>query len=53
MKCLSTEIELARLQGAPNILKEGLVIAMTKNGKVVRRGIGIPPWKPLLDKLKV
>ena len=29
----------------------GLVLALNKQGKVVRRGIGQPPWKQLVEQV--
>ena len=48
---LSGEIRVAEVQGAKNVAKEGLVLAVDKAGKVVRRGLGQPPWKSLVDEL--
>ena len=33
-------------------MNKGLVIAVKRNGKVIRRGVGIPPWKSLVEELQ-
>lgn len=33
-------------------MKKGIVIAVKRSGKVLRRGVGIPPWKILADDLQ-
>jgi hypothetical protein len=48
---LNKEIELAEKQGAENVLKQGIVIAVNKKGNIVRRGLGIPIWKSLIDEM--
>jgi len=48
---LRKEIELAENQGTKNVLGQGLIIAVKRNGQVGRRGIGLPPWKTLLNEL--
>lgn len=42
---LQEEFDLAESQGAKDVLNEGLVLAVKNNGRVVRRGLGRPPWK--------
>jgi hypothetical protein len=49
---LQKEIELAKLQGEADIVSKGLVIAVKRNGKVVRRGVGLPPWKQVVDEMQ-
>ena len=49
---LSSEIKAAEQQGAKNIIKEGLVLAVDKTGKVIRRGLGQPPWKQLVEEVR-
>jgi hypothetical protein len=49
---LSSEIKAAEQQGAKNIVKEGLVLAVDKTGKVIRRGLGQPPWKQLVEEVR-
>lgn len=46
---LQKEIRAAQQQGTKNIAKEGLVLAIDKRGRVVRRGLGTPPWKQLVE----
>ena len=48
---LSKEVNLAKAQGTPNILKLGLVLAVRRDGKITRRGVGVPPWKKLIEEL--
>ena len=49
---LKKEIDLAVKQGEADIVNKGLVLAVKRNGKVVRRGVGIPPWKELVDEMQ-
>lgn len=46
---LRKEIELAQSQGTKNVLAQGLVIVVKQNGQVTRRGLGLPPWKKLVE----
>jgi hypothetical protein len=41
---------MAEAQGAKDVAKQGLVIAVKKTGKVARRGLGLPPWKEVLEE---
>lgn len=52
LEFLKTEIKKAENQGTKNALKEGLVLVLNRNGKVTRRGLGLPPWKVLVDELE-
>jgi hypothetical protein len=38
-------------QGEPKIVEKGLVLAVKNTGKIIRRGVGMPPWKTLVDEL--
>ena len=49
---LRTELAKAEKQGAKNALKEGVVLVLNRNGKVTRRGLGLPPWKVLVEELE-
>ena len=49
---LKKETDLAVLQGEADIVKKGIVIAVKRNGKVLRRGVGIPPWKIIAEDLQ-
>ena len=49
---MKKEIEDAIKQGEKDIVKKGIVIAIRNDGIVVRRGIGIPPWKEIIPKFK-
>ena len=51
MNYLKKETDLAIKQGESNIIEKGLVLAVKNNGKVIRRGVGMPPWKTLIDEL--
>eukprot|EP00981_Chlorochromonas_danica_P015086 scaffold10372_cov243-Ochromonas_danica.AAC.11 len=51
-RVLQAEFELAKAQGAKDAQKRGLVIVINKTGKVIRRGLGLPPWKEIIDELK-
>jgi hypothetical protein len=51
LNTLQQEIDLAKLQGAEDIEKQGLVLAVSRSGKIVRRGIGLPPWKQVVDEM--
>lgn len=47
---MQEEIVMAEKQGTEDAAKKGVVIALKKTGKVVRRGIGLPPWKKLIEE---
>jgi hypothetical protein len=49
---IGSEIKSAELQGSKNVAKQGLVFAVDKTGKIIRRGLGSPPWKQLVEELK-
>lgn len=44
---VGAELEEAKVQGAS--IEQGIVIARRKDGKVVRRGLGVPIWESLID----
>ena len=48
---LSREFEQAGRQGTKEAMKEGLVLVLNRFGKVTRRGVGLPPWKQLVEEL--
>jgi hypothetical protein len=48
---LSKEIEQAKTQGNADIIQQGLVLAVRKDGNIVCRGIGAPPWKQIVTEL--
>lgn len=33
-------------------MKKGIVIAVKRNGRVLRRGVGIPPWKIIVEEFQ-
>ena len=49
---MQKEIEMAENQGTKDAAKQGIVVAIKKTGKVVRRGIGMPPWKIVVEDFK-
>lgn len=49
---LQKEVGLAELQGAKDIVGQGIVIAVARSGKVVRRGLGVPAWKSLISEVE-
>ncbi len=49
---LQEEVQAAKRQGTKDIVSKGLVLLVDSNGRVVRRGVGIPPWKKLADEFK-
>jgi hypothetical protein len=51
-KYLSLEVDLAKKQGEENIIGKGLVLAVKHDGKIIRRGVGLPPWKTLVEEFK-
>ena len=48
---LLKEVKLAEMQGAANVLKQGIVLAIKQNGVIIRRGLGLPPWKSLVEEM--
>ena len=46
---LAKEVKAAEAQGTKGIVKQGLVLAVDKGGRIVRRGLGRPPWKNLIE----
>ncbi|KAJ1438321.1 hypothetical protein B484DRAFT_444687 [Ochromonadaceae sp. CCMP2298] len=48
---LQNEVDLAEQQGAQGVWQQGLVVSLAKTGKVVRRGLGAPPWKEVVQEL--
>lgn len=51
LRYLQQEVELAERQGSKGVVDQGLVLAVAQNGKVIRRGLGLPPWKEVCDQL--
>jgi len=51
-RILETEFKLAEAQGSKQIRDQGMVLVINRNGKVVRRGVGIPPWDKLVETIK-
>jgi hypothetical protein len=47
-KIISGEFRLAESQGIKTPLSSGLVIALNTQGKIIRRGYGLPPWKDIV-----
>jgi hypothetical protein len=48
---LKQEVDLADKQGTKDVVKQGLVLAVNQKGQVIRRGLGLPPWKDLCEEL--
>lgn len=49
---LGKEVKQAELEGVKDVLSQGLVLAVKQSGKVVRRGLGLPPWKQLIEEFQ-
>lgn len=48
---LEKEVRAAEQQGSKGVAKEGLVLGVDKTGRVVRRGVGQPPWAKLVPEI--
>ena len=48
---LLKEVKLAEMQGASNVLKQGIVLAVKQDGIIMRRGLGLPPFKNLVEEM--
>lgn len=49
---LDTEVETAKQQGF-DVMSKGFIIIVKKNGKILRRATGQPPWADLLGTMEV
>lgn len=49
---LKKETDLAIKQGEVDIINKGLIVAVKRTGKVIRRGVGLPPWKSLVEEFQ-
>jgi hypothetical protein len=49
---LESEIETAKQQGF-DVMSKGFIIIVKKNGKILRRATGQPPWAELLGTMEV
>lgn len=53
---MQREIVAAEKQGGASevedIMFKGIVLVVRSNGKIIRRGIGIPPWKTILAEIE-
>ena len=49
---LESEVETAKSQGF-DVLKKGFIIVVKKNGKILRRATGLPPWGDLVSTMEV
>lgn len=49
---LESEVETAQSQGF-NVLDKGFIILVKKNGKILRRTTGLPPWYQLVGTMEV
>ena len=52
-RILSREISLASQQAARDVSSQGIVLSLAaKSGQVRTRGIGLPPWKKIVEDFK-
>eukprot|EP01036_Dinobryon_divergens_P026271 gene26271-34896_t len=52
-KILANEISLASQQAAKDVSSQGIVLSLAaKSGQVRTRGIGLPPWKKIIEEFK-
>jgi hypothetical protein len=49
---LESEVETAKSQGF-DVLNKGFIIVVKKNGKILRRATGLPPWGDLVGTMEV
>ena len=49
---IKAEIADAVKQGGDKVKTEGIAIVVANNGKVIRRGVGIVPWRKMVDELE-
>lgn len=49
---LESEVETAKSQGF-DVLEKGFIILVKKNGKILRRTTGLPPWNQLVGTMEV
>lgn len=50
---IAAEMETAVDQAGDKVLKEGVAIVVTNDGKVLRRGVGKVPWRQMVDELEI
>lgn len=48
---IDAEMNDAVLQSGKKCIQEGIAIVIASNGKVIRRGVGIVPWRQMVDQL--
>lgn len=48
-RVMMEELGAAERQGAAKKASDGIVLVMSKEGKVLRRGVGVPVWKTIRD----
>ena len=46
---LKQEVDLAEKQGSKDVVEQGIVLAVNRSGRVIRRGLGMPPWKDICE----
>ena len=51
-KYAKAEMDDAVAQNGDGILKEGIVVVVASNGKVIRRGVGKVPWRQMVEQLE-
>ena len=49
--CLKSEIETAAGQGF-DVLEKGITLTLKKNGRILRRATGLPPWGDLIATME-
>jgi len=49
---LESEVQTAKSQGF-DVLNKGFIIVVKKNGKILRRATGLPPWADLVGTMEV
>ena len=49
---LQSEIDTAQKQGF-DVLEKGITLTIKKNGKILRRATGLPPWGDLISTMEV
>lgn len=49
---IQSELQDAIEQNGDNVKREGIVIVIANNGKVIRRGVGKVPWRQMVEELQ-
>lgn len=48
---IAEEMADAIRQGGENVKKEGIALVVANSGKVIRRGVGVVPWRQMVEEL--